>query len=316
MVDNHELKAEERLVHLLQLKRVSCFAISADGKYVAGGSQKGEIRIWQLLDGALVKTIAANTGVRDLAFSPNGERLAAALTNGTIEIWNVDSALRERLDLKQGRLSDIVFLPDSRRWVTATGSMGGKVKLWTLAEEKPHIIFDQATSPMVNECLIQHRVPHVYALGVSPNGSTLAVALWSGVITMDMDSGGERAVRQIDPTAAIAVEFSHDGDRLAIGMGSSTVWVLTADLKQTLLSVKVRGLSDVALSPDGKYVAAACDFGVKNDSAIEIYRVRDGTKVSSFVCHSDTVRQIDFAPNGQLVSCGLDGSVRVWTREK
>jgi len=313
MLDNNELRAAERLRHSLTLKNVTCFTLSADGKYLAGGAEPGQICIWQMQDGTLIKSFAPNAGVRQVAFSQSGEILSAALSNRTVEVWEVGSARRIRSDAHERRLSDVVFFPDNKSWITATGSKGGTVTRWTLDAEKPQVVFDESASPMAKALLSTPRVTYVYELQVSPDGRTFAVALWSGVLTIDSATGNEKAGHRINSTATIALDFSDDGSRLAVGMGSGAIRVLSADLEHTLFSVDVgSSLVDVALSPDGKHVAAARSGGNKNDSVIEIYRVEDRAQLGSFVCHSDIVQQVDFAPNGQLVSCALDGNVRIW----
>lgn len=68
--------------------RYTCIAFSPDSTMLAAGHTSGMLRIWNIKDGQIVKTLAAHPGgVRAIAFSPDGSCLvtggAAKSKSGT-----------------------------------------------------------------------------------------------------------------------------------------------------------------------------------------------------------------------------------------
>ena len=85
---------------------VLCVGISPDGNLVASGGVDATARIWDRLSGEPIDRLIAGTGqpnrdnktavvdeshgiVRDLSFSPAGDKLAAAVSNGDLVVWDV-----------------------------------------------------------------------------------------------------------------------------------------------------------------------------------------------------------------------------------
>lgn len=304
--------AGERLV--LRTDRASCFAISADGRQVVSGERDGDVRFWNLeLGNEAVSPLKTASWVSHLAISQDGELLAAALANLSVELWDLSNRKLLRSDTENRSVTAVTFLPGGNHWLTATGSTDGRVRTWDRREPGTRLLFDQRTSPLANDVLIRPRVPNVYQLCLDRTGTTAAIALWSGVVLVDVSKGNEKAALQVDGTAAIAVDMSDD-ERLAIGMGSGAVRVYASEFDKTICKLEVGGsLSTLALSRNGKWLAIGLNGDEnKMNAVIEIYNVEEGARVKSFKCHSEEVEQIQFTSHGELVTCGSD-VIRVWS---
>src|SRR2546421_8276074 len=76
-------------------------ATSPDGRYVAAGSNSGQVRVWREEGRGAHLTIRGHTDhVGAIAFSPDGQALATASWDGTVRLWDVASgaALRTGQD--------------------------------------------------------------------------------------------------------------------------------------------------------------------------------------------------------------------------
>ncbi len=72
---------------------VGCLAISSDGRTLASGDDRGQIRLWNLESGRCLRAFRGSySSIRQLAFSPDGTILASAdLLTGEIRLWDVPS---------------------------------------------------------------------------------------------------------------------------------------------------------------------------------------------------------------------------------
>jgi hypothetical protein len=77
------------------------------------------------------------------------------------------------------------------------------------------------------------------------------------------------------------------------------------------LSGHAKGVNQVAVSPDGKWIASA---GI--DGTVKVWRVSSSKEVRTFRGHKADVTCVAFPPNrsNRVASAGRDGTVRIWDR--
>ena len=75
-----------------------------------------------------------------------------------------------------------------------------------------------------------------------------------------------------------------------------------------VMTATVSQLGDVAFSPDGKLLAAARRF----ERPIDVWEVAGGQKVRTLRGHRHFVNAVTFCPDGRLVSCNWDNTIRFW----
>jgi WD40 repeat protein len=111
-------------------------AFSTNGNRLALGLQDREsaldtLALWDTVNRKWINQVEGRwTGIGELAFSPDGNRLASALGDGTARIWNLPDFQSDMSPLKGPVMSmDCVgFSPDGTRLVT--GGDHGIVQLW------------------------------------------------------------------------------------------------------------------------------------------------------------------------------------------
>ncbi|WP_433219012.1 WD40 repeat domain-containing protein [Dactylosporangium sp. CS-047395] len=160
----------------------------------------------------------------------------------------------------------------------------------------------------------------------SPDGSLLATAgadhairLWDGrtlepVVTLEGHSGGVRSVA-----------FSADGKTLVSGSDDDTVKVWNVEtrkavgtLNHTTNAFYHRSYGKVALSPDGRWMAAA--YSAYNETGMDLWDVPQQRFVAAVPQISKPVRAMAFTGDGELVvALPDDDALRLygvpgWTR--
>lgn len=77
---------------------VSALCVSSNGRFLASGDNAGVVKIWDIADGRLLKTLASDNNsskcrtVYALAFCQDGKILSACYADNTCKIWDTQKA--------------------------------------------------------------------------------------------------------------------------------------------------------------------------------------------------------------------------------
>lgn len=128
--------------------RVKSLALSANGRYLAGGSESGDVYVWDLENENEQSTVYVHDGtaVHSLAFSNDGHILAFGNAKGDIVIWDLEkSASIKELRAHSSTIADLEFSPDDK--LLASASYDGTAKLWVMdyLNDLPISLDDHAT---------------------------------------------------------------------------------------------------------------------------------------------------------------------------
>ena len=186
---------------------VSSVAFTPDATTLATGSWDRTVRIWNALNGSLVRTLTGHTEwVSSVAFSPDGSRLASASGDKTVRIWDTSNwTLLRTLTGHTQEVNVVAFSPDGR--LLASGSHDDTIRIW-----------DPNTGNLVRT-IVAH-LWHVTDLCFSPDGQWLlsaggqekTIRMWR------VDTGRlVREYRAETGTSVRSVRFSPDGRYFAYG---------------------------------------------------------------------------------------------------
>lgn len=109
-------------------------AVSPDGTVLASGYLGGEVKIWNTVDGTLIRTLVGHTSwVRAMVFSPDGQVLATGGQDDTVRLWRVSDGSPLRILI--GHTSTVrsaAFVGGGV--VLATGSSDRTIRLWSVID--------------------------------------------------------------------------------------------------------------------------------------------------------------------------------------
>lgn len=108
--------------------------ISSDGRYVAGGDDRGA-RVWDLQTGRETLSLPIDSAVLGVAFSPDGSLLATASRSGVARIFDVKTGRQVAGMAHAQHLNWIAFSPDGRN--VATSSVDRTVRVWPTLLDDP-----------------------------------------------------------------------------------------------------------------------------------------------------------------------------------
>lgn len=231
-----------------------------------------------------------------VAFSPDSKRLVSGSADHTARIWDVASG--KAVSVLKAHADIVAAVDIDTNGAAVTGTYGGGVRLW-LSEKR---------------ALTQEkRRGAILAVAFSRDGNIIAAGGMDGVITL-MHTAGKN-LGKLTGHKSWVNSLAFHGDRLVSGSSDGTVklWDTKAKkLLRTFVLPDPREIRGVAISPDGKLVAAACRFG-----AVKVWNAETGKEVANLDAHEGEAWSVCFTPNGKtLVSGGGDwgkpGKVRLW----
>jgi WD40 repeat protein len=149
---------------------------SPDGRTVVTSSSirpvklAGRLVMWNVADGAPVRTVRSQDWVLSLAFSADGTRLAVGNYSGRVQIWDIGTGQNEgTLTGNLGDVWDLAYSPGGRLLATASGD--GTVRLWDVKLERD--LYTVGTTDGGGEW---------FDIAFSPDGTRLAATSADGTI--------------------------------------------------------------------------------------------------------------------------------------
>lgn len=218
---------------------------SPDGTKLATGGVPGVVKIWDVGTGQeLFSTMAHSSGVRRLAFSPDGHLLAIAGDSPDALAKTLDLASGEEISTFLGHenraygIADIGVSPDGKRVATVSGD--GSVKIW-----------DPRTG---EELLVLIGASDVNGVDFSPNGKYLATVSSDGTATKWDAATGEEIVVYHGPGGPLEyVKITPDGKKMIIA-GTDYIYGFIFDLNETIRLARSRVTRLFTLEECRKYL--------------------------------------------------------------
>ncbi|HEY0737842.1 MAG TPA: WD40 repeat domain-containing protein [Herpetosiphonaceae bacterium] len=228
----------------LDLESATLVRFSADSAMLASSAPDLKIRLWNVADGSLLRTLQGHTDyVRALVFSPDGTVLASASGENVIHLWRVQDGALLRTIESPDVVHSLVFSPDGSLLLGAERVTA--LHLWRVQD-------GTLVRTINTEALLG---PAIF----SPDGQLIAaedsqhqIGLWrvsDGTLARTLGRHGDYIQ---------ALAFSSDGTLLASGAGlddrDARLWrVSDGSLVQT---IELRfGADDLDFSADGSLLA-------------------------------------------------------------
>lgn len=145
-------------------------------------------------------------------------------------------------------------------------------------------------------------VGEFYDLAVTDDGSTALLASVHGAL-WHVSARTRRAVQLFEIKVPFALAIDPDAGTIALGTRNAVLLFEPDGTERSTFDHGGKLLLDLALSPDGRWVAVA-----DSDGSVYVYRQQGGSLAAVLPYHSDAVRYVGFARNGHLFSASSDGT--------
>ncbi|MFO0880890.1 MAG: c-type cytochrome domain-containing protein [Gemmataceae bacterium] len=262
-----------------------------------------------------------------MAFSPDSKKLVVG-GHHELTVWDAaEGKLEKRIRTRARRAMGMAFLPDGKL-VVAGGRPGeeGDVRVYNLNAgnakmENGVAMLDGVEDPSVMVKQLLDAEDEVLGLAISTDGKKIASGGCDRLVNVWDLSGGVDKAKAESPIEnhadwVFGVAFSPDGKHLYTSSRDKTakVWDLTA--KESLLTFPdhQNTVFGVTVKPDGK-----AGYSVGEDNQLRMWSNsgdKAGKQIRNVGAHGKAALKVVQVPGKPLlVSCGADGSVKVWNAE-
>jgi WD40 repeat protein len=280
-----------------------------------GAEVPGAVGLWSLDAPRGGRTVhLGQEGVR-VAFSPDGKWLAVACKDArqnsswTILYHADDGFARPRRRIQVSAADVLAFTPDGKELITGS-HLGGEpvVGRWQVTSGK-----------RLGKRNVQLPRGVARQWSVSPDGRSLAVSIEGDpcVRLVAINPDGPRVWNAGHTRAVVALACSADGKRLVSAGedGRIFVWDLATGRRVVRWKLDAR-LRRLALSPDGRLVATACEApasSANKEDWLHLWDASGGMTTHSLSGHAGAVTDLAFSPDGRLLAtASADRTVRLW----
>ena len=247
-------------IAIMAAREVRCLAVSRDGRWIAAGTDKGEVCVWDAKRFEKVLT-HWESGITGVDFSPDSTRLLVASMNRTATVWDV--AARKKVLTLGGHVNWVAaakYSPQGDRIATATVNIDS-VRVWDSNDGRLLIDIPVKVFPWYNTGL-----------------------LWSNNHLFVVSHG---TIKQLEASTGSAVSewpvpdpfFTNVEPRIALprhgkfiaysAKDTVTLWDTSTHARLGLIQ-HTRSIRSIALSPDDQFLVIGT-----NSKTIAIKDLRD-----------------------------------------
>ena len=288
--------------------QLNAMAFSPDASQIAtavatnSGSYAGWASIWSVSTGQILLTLRGhNTGVENVAFSPDGTHIVTTGDDSTAKIWDAHTGgqiltLYGHTDIVWGA----AFSPDGARLATVGGDR--QIKIWDALTGRE--LFSLAG-----------HTQEIRSVAFSPDGTRIVTAsadktakVWSVAPSREfLTLVNGPAIEFIEGTE---LAYSPDGTHLATASSDliPKIWDVTTGKLLLQLIGHTDLVTNIAYSSDGTRIATA-----SNDDTAKIWDAVTGKELLTLVGHKEWVSAVAFSPDGSRLATGsFDGTIKIW----
>lgn len=313
----------------------------SDGRRIAAGDRNGDLQIYDVNSGALLKKLAGKSGyTKSLDSSKNGMYILSGSAEEIIQLWAVEiEMLINTYNKDIDPITKVSLSPDGITFASASISEG-TIQIWNIGNNKLQktisghtnysrsVVFSPdgqflATTVMADDTInvrnIQTGEIHLslkghtqrpYSLTYSHNGEILASGSYNGqIILWDMNNGNILNQLSGHGQNVSSLALSPIRNYLISGGWDSIINFWNFNTGENIQHIPInQKIRDIAISPDGNILASATD-----EKTVRLWNTNTGESIGKLEGHKESAECVTFSPNGDLIATGSnDNTIRIW----
>jgi len=277
---------------------ITSISFSSDGKQFLTSSYDGNVRLWDVITGRVIRTFSAEPDFIWVAeFSPNGKQFLTNSFDDNIRLWDFETG---RLWLIRNFLPDsrfISFNHDGTQFIS--GGSNNSIKLWDTTTGREIRTFTSDSRSILNAKFI--------------SSNRIISSSYEGVIEIwDFDSTGIRVSRTFSGHrgAVYSLVINQNRTQFISGSADNTIklWNISTGREIRTFSGHTDYIRSLAFSPDGtQFISGSID------NTIKLWNISTGREIRTFSGHIAEVSSVCFTSDGRyIISGSYDTTIRFW----
>jgi len=266
--------------------KYNVISISPNGTRAVAESNNGNISLWNLKNGKLIRTMAGyDMRSNVITISSDGTHAVAGSDDGTIRLWNLETGalIRTMIGRAEKCVNTVAIATDGKRIIS--GNRDKTIKIWDMETGK----------------LIQTLTGHtreVNTVVLTPDGNQIISESEDRTIKFwDLKTG--------KLILSLPMRNKYEGKSAAINPDSK--WDAWSNDNTSRDGYKG---GPIAITPDGKFIVLG------NDNIIELWNLEFGHLIGKFEGHKNSVEEIANTPDGKkFISRAIDNVIKLWDLE-
>lgn len=264
--------------------KITAVACSADGQWLAAGTEKGTIHLTQTGAKSAVLELTAHTdSLNCLAFAPHVPILASTGMDASVCLWHITEggSVPRRMTGSSMPIWCLAFSPDGL-FLAGGGS------------KKSLFVWDWQSGEVIRE-FSGHEAP-IWKVAFSPGVKEVMTSSGDGTIRVwDIATGEETTRFSVDKVALTSLAVSRDGNLLAGGGidGKVRIWDRHSGMLHCELQVAKGAVRDLLFTPDGRGLIARAE---ERDEAVDVWEIIPVRALAQMT--ADDLKQIERLASG------------------
>ena len=322
-------------------------AVAYRSPLIATGSDNGTIKVWNLATGQCIATSGGNAPrILGLATNPHNQIVVSSQDNGTIQLWNFS-------EIMVGKLPPKISIQAHRGMATALAfSLDGKL-IASTGSDRLIKIWDAVTGEQLQT--LSGHTDYVPLLLFVDDRTIVSQSYDKTIRQWDLTTGEWKILIAMELQYLIVLCRSPDCQSIVFGSDLPSLIILERNTGQTTSYPAVGNrLRHLAFSQDGRFLIGITDDRILNlwevnrnyhhcswsignrdqtsivphprlshlliigsdDGSISIWDLQERVCLERIVAHNRDILAMGIVPDPQrLVSCSVDGSIKVWGLE-